>query len=151
MITAHLTETEVQLYVAEPDALGHQQLAHVAGCPLCRAKAANYTQLFNSMQHLPKPAFDFDLAALVMEQLPAPKRAFPWAAIMIAALAAGVVAVAAVCFGEAMAATLNAVPGVLLAVATTGALMILMFGIVEMFKEHQKRIDAIVSQKIMQL
>jgi hypothetical protein len=151
MITAHLTETEIQLYVAEPEVLDSQQVAHVAGCALCRTQAANYELLFNGMSNAPKPTFDFDLAALVLEQLPAPKRATPWALIVIAVLGAGIVAIAALFFWTAVAASLRVVSGVLLVAAATGALTILIFQIVEMFKAHQKQMDTILSQKTLQL
>jgi hypothetical protein len=143
MITAHLTETEIQLYVAEPEALSNRQAAHVSDCAICRRKAANYELLFKSMRNSPQPAFNFDLAALVMEQLPAPKRAFPWAAVVIAALTAGITSVSAIFFWTAIAASLKAVSGVLLVTAIAGAFTILIFQLTEMFKEHQKRMDAV--------
>lgn len=70
MITVHLTETEIQLYVAERQAISEERKAHVEICTKCQAKAKNYALLFQSIYDAPKPAFDFDLSALVMEQLP---------------------------------------------------------------------------------
>lgn len=151
MITAHLTDEEIQLYVAEPHAISQQMANHIQGCAICQSKAANYVLLFNNIKAAAKPAFDFDLSALVMEQLPAPKRAFPWAAIVVSVFSVAMIAVSAIFFWSAIAASVRAVSGVLLTIAAAGALTILVFQVVEMFKEHQKRIDTILSQKTLQL
>jgi len=151
MITAHLTETEIQLYVAEPQAISRQLAAHVEGCALCRAKVDNYVSLFKQIQEAPKPTFDFDLKALVLEQLPAPKMAFPWAAILITALATALIAVSAVFFWSGIVVLIKEVSGVLLAVAATGAVVIVGFQVIELLKEHQKRMDTLLTQKTLQL
>lgn len=151
MITAHLTETEIQLYVAEPQAISRQLAAHVEDCALCRAKVDNYVLLFKQIKETPKPTFDFDLTALVLEQLPAPKNAFPWAAILITALATALVAVSAVFFWSGIVVLIKGVSGVLLAVAATGAVVIVGFQAIELLKEHQKRMDTLLTQKTLQL
>ncbi|MEO6722989.1 MAG: hypothetical protein ABIN67_21665 [Ferruginibacter sp.] len=151
MIKAHLTDAEIQRYVTEPQAISQQMANHIQGCAICQAKAANYVQLFNNIKAAAKPAFDFDLSALVMEQLPAPKRMFPWAAIVVSVFSVAIVAVSAIFFWSAIAVSVTAVSGVLLTIAAAGALTILIFQVVEMFKEHQKMIDTILSQKILQL
>lgn len=151
MITAHLTDAEIQLYVAEPQVISQQMANHIQDCAICRSQTANYALLFNNIKTAEKPAFDFDLSALVMEQLPAPKSAFPWAAIIVSVLSLGIVAVSAIFFLGAIAALVRAVSGVLLTVVATSALTILIFQVVEIFKEHQKRVDTLLGQKTLQL
>jgi hypothetical protein len=151
MITAHLTETEIQLYVAEPGAISREQATHVEGCTLCRAKAANYALLFNGIHDAGKPAFDFDLSALVMEQLPVPKSAFPWAAILVAVFSIVLVAVSALFFSSAILELIGNASAVLLTVATAGAVVVLTFLAIEMVKEHQTRMDALLTEKTLQL
>ena len=151
MIKAHPTDAEIQLYVAEPQVISQQMANQIQGCAICQSKAANYALLFDNIKAAAKPAFDFDLSALVMEQLPAPKRAFPWAAIVVSVFSVAIVAVSVIFFGSAMAASVRAVSGVLLTVAVAGALTILIFQVMEMFREHQKRIATILSHKTLQL
>ena len=151
MITAHLTDAEIQLYVTEPQVLSHQLADHIQGCTICQSKAKNYVLLFNDIKAAAKPAFDFDLSALVMEQLSAPKPAFPWVPIVVSVFSIAIVAVSVIFFWSAMATSIKAVSGVLLTIAVSGALMILIFQVVEMFKEHQKRIAIILNQKTLQL
>jgi hypothetical protein len=151
MITAHLTDADIQLYVAEPQVISQQMANHMQGCAICQAKAANYVLLFNNIKAAAKPTFDFDLSGLVMEQLPVPKCTFPWASIIVSVCSVAIVAVSAIFFLSAMADSVRAVSGVLLTIAATGALTILVFQVVEICKEHQKRIATILGQKTLQL
>ncbi|SHL58185.1 hypothetical protein [Chryseobacterium polytrichastri] len=70
MITVHLTETEIQLYVDERQMISDEQKAHVEICTKCQAKTKNYALLFQSIHDAPKPTFDFDLSVLILEHLP---------------------------------------------------------------------------------
>lgn len=76
MTTVHLTETELQQYASEQDAVKEEQKAHVLDCALCQTKISNYALLFKSIHDTVKPKFDFDLSVLVMEQLPPPRSGF---------------------------------------------------------------------------
>ncbi len=151
MTTAHLTEKEIQLYVAEPDAISEKQKEHVIDCAFCQAKAANYTLLFKSIYNTPKPAFDFDLSALVIKQLPAPKATFPWAALLIPIFSILVVAVSVFLFWASIMAVIKSMSIVLLAAATTGAVVIMIFQALEMLKSHHKQMHALLSTKTLQL
>jgi hypothetical protein len=151
MTTAHLTETAIQLYAAEPDAISKEQMAHVLDCHFCQAKAANYTLLFNSIHDMPKPAFDFDLSALVIEQLPVLKAVFPWTAILISIVSALVVAVSAMLFWASIMAVIKSVSIVLLAATITGAVVIMVFQAFEMLKAHYRQMNALLSSKTLQL
>lgn len=150
MITAHLTETEIQLYVAEPEKTHGAWKAHVQGCAVCRAKADNYVLLFRGIYSEARPAFNFDLSALVLEQLPAPQRTFSWATVMVWVLSLSIAAIAAALFWSPMLGVIKSVSGALLAAAATGAGVILVFQAVEMIKEHQKRMETLL-QKTLQL
>ncbi|MEZ2337381.1 hypothetical protein AB6735_17180 [Mucilaginibacter sp. RCC_168] len=71
MNKVHLSEEEIQQY-----ALGKGNLntiEHIGSCVSCEAKAANYRLIFSEMDELPQPAFDFDVASLVLAQLPQPE------------------------------------------------------------------------------
>ena len=151
MITAHLTETEIQLYVAEPEAINITLVTHIQGCALCQSKADNYILLFKSIKDSAKPSFDFDLSALVIEQLPAPKNAFPWAAVLISVLSAAIIAVAAIFFGATIITLIKGMSTILFAVAGSATIVIIVFQAIEMLKDHQKRMDALFIDKTLQL
>lgn len=74
----HLSEPALQV-AADPAAqLPATEMAHLRTCPLCQGRVATYHQLLGTVAALPAPAFEFDLAASVIAQLPRPRLAFPW-------------------------------------------------------------------------
>ncbi|MDR6564400.1 MULTISPECIES: hypothetical protein [unclassified Arcicella] len=153
MITAHLSENEIQLYVAEPQAISKEQIAHIQGCASCRTKATNYELLFKGIGDVLHPTFDFDLSGLVLAQLPVavPKKAFPWATLLISFLSVAII-VASIClFWTAIQSVMKMMPSIMLSIAGTGVIVILAFQCMEMLKEHQKRMQALLFQKTLQL
>lgn len=151
MITAHLTEAEIQLYVTEPEAISRQQAVHLENCPACQSRAFNYALLIKGIQDTPAPKFDFDLSALVLEQLPAARNSFPWAAILIPALSVLLVAVSALFFWSAIVKVIQDLSGIMFAAAAAGALVIVIFQVIEMLKDNQKSMDTLLNQKTLQL
>jgi hypothetical protein len=151
MITAHLTDAEIQLYVAEPEMTSEQLKIHIHDCANCQTRAANYQLLFNGIKDKAKPQFDFDLSALVLERLPEPKRAFPWAAIMVSGFSVLLIGLSATFFWPIMDAVISSAPMVLLVSAVTAAVVILIFQALEMVKNHQKQIQTLLSAKTLQL
>lgn len=151
MITAHLTDTEIQLYVAEPEMINDQLKLHIQDCATCQASAANYQVLFSTIQDDAKPQFDFDLSALVLEQLPEPKRAFPWAVIIVSVFSVLSITLSAIFFWPEMSAFVKSAPIVLFASAITSAVVILIFQIIEMVKNHQRQMHTLLNAKSLQL
>jgi hypothetical protein len=78
MSSYHPTDNELQQYALEGTLAGADIADHAQGCAACSAKLANYRLLGRQMYTLQKPAFDFNLADLVLQQLPAPKAEFPF-------------------------------------------------------------------------
>jgi hypothetical protein len=73
MITLHLTEEELQQYAMEGVLPDSMVAGHLEACQSCQSKLAAYQLMFKSIQAQPAPAFGFDLASLVVAQLPSPK------------------------------------------------------------------------------
>lgn len=70
MTTGHLSETALQQYALDESAAPMECREHIAACDNCRAEAMTYRLLFAGIKEQPEPAFDFDLAGLVLAQLP---------------------------------------------------------------------------------
>ena len=151
MITAHLTDAEIQLYVGEPEVTSEQLKIHIHDCVNCQTRAANYRLLFNGIQDQAKPQFNFDLSTLVLEQLPEPRRAFPWAAIIVSGFSVLLISLSAIFFWPIMDAVISSAPMVLIATAVTAAVVILIFQALEMVKNHQKQIHTLLNAKTLQL
>ncbi|MCG2613801.1 hypothetical protein LZZ85_05895 [Terrimonas sp. NA20] len=74
MIKEHVSEEDIQSYVLKESALEQYALQHIQTCASCQAKLNMYESLFSGVGEMPKPAFDFDVAELVMPLLSVKKR-----------------------------------------------------------------------------
>lgn len=150
MTTAHLTDQEIQLFIAEPDILNSQLKKHVAYCQQCQASIANYRMMFEGIKQQEEPVFDFDVSALVINQLPVPKRSFSWMLLLIPILSIAVITVSAIFFSTAIITVVKGMSVILLAIAAASTIVILFFQALEMIKDYQKKMH-LLSQKTLQL
>jgi len=73
MVTKHLTDDEVQQYVVDRQHCEMKIAEHIHVCRECKLKAEIYQSLVTGISQQPQPIFNFDLSALVVQQLPSPK------------------------------------------------------------------------------
>jgi hypothetical protein len=66
MKNGHLTDDMIQEFVWNTDGLDASARTHVFSCNTCKARVENYQLLFNEIEQLPKPSFNFDLSTLVL-------------------------------------------------------------------------------------
>ncbi|MEO6228471.1 MAG: hypothetical protein ABJB11_22810 [Ferruginibacter sp.] len=151
MSATHLTETELQQYVVEPELISKQLMAHVQVCTICQTKSANYALLINGMQEAAKPAFNFDVSVLVLNRLPVPKRSFPWATIIISLLSVALIAIVVVLFGSAMVTLFRGVSGIILTIMMGIAFVFVIFQAIEIVREYNRRMDFVTGEKTLQL
>ena len=102
MMSAHLAERALQEAAESASLLPASQAAHLHGCCVCQNRVATYQHLFMAAAQLPPPAFDFDLTASILAQLPRPRPAFPWVLSGVAALVLGVVVAFVALFGSVL-------------------------------------------------
>ncbi len=102
MTSPHLSERALQEAAEFASRLPAPQAAHLRDCRLCQGRAATYQQLFAAAARLPKPAFAFDLTAIVLAELPRARPAFPWVLSGVAALVLGIVGAFLALFGGAL-------------------------------------------------
>jgi hypothetical protein len=69
MIGRHLTDSEIQQLAFEPGRQSAEILNHLHSCPGCTSKLQFYTGYFSSLSQMPKPEFDFDLSAAVLNRI----------------------------------------------------------------------------------
>jgi hypothetical protein len=65
----HLSTEELQQYVLNRAASPADCIMHIGTCPDCQADVAAYTWLMEGLRQQTKPAFDFDVAAVLVEKL----------------------------------------------------------------------------------
>jgi hypothetical protein len=75
MKVPHLTDEEIQQYALDNLNSDITIFEHITSCEVCKAKVMNYRLLFAGIQQQPRATFDFNLAELVVAQLPSPKPA----------------------------------------------------------------------------
>lgn len=70
MKALHLTDEEIQEYVLDGSASDIAIVEHAGSCEKCKARIANYQLLFAGIKQQRSDVFDFNLAELVVAQLP---------------------------------------------------------------------------------
>ena len=70
MKNKHVNEIEIQQYVLCKDDCDTIIIEHINHCGKCKAEVETYELLFAAIKKQPNPIFEFDIANLVMQQLP---------------------------------------------------------------------------------
>jgi hypothetical protein len=71
MVTKHLTDEEVQVFVFDKGNCELRIAGHIRVCQECNAKVKAYHLLIDGIRQQPQATFDFDIATTVLERLPA--------------------------------------------------------------------------------
>jgi hypothetical protein len=144
MIEAHPSDMELQQYVQDRTGCPVTVITHVEGCPHCRAAIAAYGQLFEALKQQPVPAFDFDVAALVMAKLPG-ERNFRW---VIAAIIFFGIAIPAYLFRKNAFYVFTGISTLFLALILAAAGVIMIWRIMALYKLYQKRLQQFVQHPV---
>lgn len=145
MTTAHLSEETLQQYVLDKTSANAIDTAHLQNCPSCQALAAAYAGLFADLQATPDPAFEFDLAAMVVARLPAlqPTPTFDHTIsyLLIAALAA--IAVPIYLLRSNIARLFTVATPLFTCSAAIIITAVLLFQTFDHFKKYQQKMQAL--------
>jgi len=143
-LSLHLSERDLQEAAESPAQLLAPQAAHLRGCGLCQGRVATYQHLFAAAGQLPAPAFDFNLAASVLAQLPRARPAFPWVLGVVAALVLGVVVAFLALFGGVLVQAFRGVPTLLGVGLALVAGVIVAGQCVELLARHRRQMSLLV-------
>lgn len=144
MSSYHPSDNELQQYALEGTLTGADIAAHAQGCAACSAKLANYRLLSRQMHTLQKPAFDFNLADLVLQQLPAPKAEFPWIAALGVTLTVVFLFTVSLLFGTYLLQLFQNLPALFATILAASAIAVFAGMLNTMIKEHHdqmKKLD----------
>ncbi|MET0243964.1 MAG: hypothetical protein ABW174_10865 [Flavitalea sp.] len=151
----HLSEELVQQLAIEPGSINAGQKQHLYDCAECAARVADYKLLFADINDLPAPSFEFDLAAMVLEQLPAlhaepvsisktkdQPKAIPW---MIAAAIAAIALMGLpfYYFRADITSMLSGLSTMITALAIIIVVLIAIFQVVDEYRKYNKRINSL--------
>ncbi len=144
MISKHLSEIDIQQYVLDKTNCGDDIIAHMHDCERCKIKAATYQLLFAEIKQQPKPSFDFNLSALVLEQLPQAKPVPSFQKYFVLALASIVafaIILPAYLFRIYIAYIFAGMYSSFIYALIIITVIIIIFNAVGMYKKHQKRMS----------
>jgi hypothetical protein len=65
----HPSEEILQKFAGDRHGCQPDEIAHIEGCAECRAAVAAYAIVMQELEHLPAPAFDFNLAHMVIDRI----------------------------------------------------------------------------------
>lgn len=146
MTNKHPNDIEIQQFVLNEKDCDPGTPEHIRSCEHCNVKAEEYKLLIKEIENQETPAFDFDLADLVMEQLPAPKpKVLPdklfWRFITVVT----VLPILTVFFvsGNTLLGLLGNVAPLIVALIVITVLGILAFLSIDMYRKYQARIKAL--------
>ena len=146
MKALHLTDEEIQEYALDNSAVDKATREHASTCRECKARVSDYQLLFAGIKQQPQPVFDFDLAELVIAQLPSPK---PVAApgnsfIYIFVLAAIAITGAAIYYFRTYIATLfTSITPLLIYLAATTIITLAVILSMDMYRNYNRKMRAL--------
>jgi len=146
MNTQHLSEMDIQQYAADKANCGADMILHVESCEKCRAAAAVYRQLFAAVREQPPAAFDFDLPALVVSRLPAARPPSPAGSRLLYLLAIavlGCIGIPLYLFRETLLKMYAGILPMAIYLIILPIAVIFIFQCLELYRNHQKRMDAL--------
>ena len=145
MLDKHLTDEEIQRFLLEGPQSNSKMAEHLRMCRDCKTRAAAYELLFTGISEQEKPVFEFNLAELVVAQLPKQEAAvvkdrlpgFLLAFVMILPGAAGYV------FRQYLALLFEGIASLAVYLMIVSVIVILAFFCLDMYKNYQKKMGAI--------
>lgn len=140
----HLSAGQIQFYAA---GTGIDTIAtkHLSGCEHCRREVAAYRLLFTALKDASPPAFEFDVTALVMPQLPvtpAPVKEH-YNNYLVPAIAVGALLIPAIVFRAYFVNLIKTMPVVFIYPMLLIPLLFILFRGIQLYREHQQKIDAL--------
>ena len=145
MVTQHLTDDEVQVYVVDKQNAEIRIVEHIHTCTACRAKVEVYLLLIRGIEQQPRPVFDFDLSATILKQLPAPQpkasdKLLTWILVFVSV---GFLAAAAYYFRSYLASVFEGVAAILIYLIAISAITIIAGLVFDMYKKYRKEMKVL--------
>ena len=146
MIAGHLSENDIQQYVSDPLLCEQSIIGHIESCQGCKEKAGTYRILFSGIEQQAKPAFEFNLADLVIAQLEQQKRSFSTNNVVTYLLSTiGITAVLISCFlfHEYLSGLFIRYSNLLLYLFLAITVVVFLFQCIEIHRKYKKQIGVL--------
>jgi len=146
MRTSHLSEDAIQQYILDATGCEADIIEHLWYCEICKAKLANYQSLFAAMQEQPRPAFEFDLAGLVLSQLPAETKEstrIDWPLYLFVSAVFSLIGIPLYWLRKEIATMLAGMIPFAIGLIAISTIPVILFQSIELFKKYKKQSDAL--------
>ena len=142
----HLTDEQIQQYVLEKANSTDETIEHIEACTHCKEKAEEYNMLFRGIQQQEKPVFDFDLADLVLQQLPKPQSqpfSEKWLSLLTIFISTLFFCVIVYLFGKNLVVLFGGISTVFIGLIITTVISIFVFLYIDMNKSYHAKMKAL--------
>jgi hypothetical protein len=146
MRTSHLSEDAIQQYILDATGCEADIIEHLGSCEICKAKLANYQSLFAAMQEQPRPAFEFDLAGLILSQLPEETNKLTrmdWPLYLLVSVVFSLIGIPLYLLRKDIAIMLSGVMPFAISLIVISTMPVFLFQSIELFKKYKKRSAAL--------
>ena len=145
MVIKHLTDDEVQQYVVEKQHCEVKVVEHIHFCEVCRAKVEVYQLMIKEIKQQPQPAFDFDLAKMVMQQLPQAKKKVSNDKLLIwLFVSIGIIFIAgALYFFQSYFELFEGLKTIFIYLIAITAITVLVYLLIDLYKKYQKEMKVL--------
>ena len=146
MKTTHLTDEEIQQYALNDTANDARIIGHAYSCEQCKEKIKAYQLLITGIQQQQQPSFDFDLAEMIIAQLPAPAPKAAKENFLLYGF--GIAAVVITCFAlyyfrKYVAILFESITPVFIYLVITIVITLSVLLIADMYKHYKKKIHTL--------
>jgi hypothetical protein len=142
----HLTDAQIQQVVFDQSEVADDSKVHIQHCAACSKRVEEYRLFFGELKRLPEATFDFNLEAIIMEQLPQPSikpkegKGLLYGFAIICFLS---VLSLIYLFGKELVALFGGIELLLTGFIVTTALCILIFLVIDMYQMYLKKMKAL--------
>ena len=142
----HLTDDEVQQFVIDQEHCEIRIAEHIHTCKDCKIKTEVYRSLIAGIKQQPQPVFDFDLAAAVLNQLPAAQtktaseRSVMWVLIIVLA---GFLAAGTYYFRSYIASMFEGLAAILIYLIVISVVTVIAALVFDMYKKYRKEMKVL--------
>ena len=145
MLTTHLTDKEIQLYVFAKEECASHIIDHMMQCEDCSAKAELYKLMIKDVTQQASPSFDFDLAASVIARI-SPKPEPLWEKLgvyIIASTSMLLLAIPVYIYRVYFIEMFSRASAWLYYLTGISAFIILVFQIIDGYRRYNKKINSL--------
>jgi hypothetical protein len=146
MRPGHLSEDAIQQYVLDASSCETDIIEHSGSCEICKTRIANYRSLFAAIREQPRPAFEFDVAALVLSQLEGRTKELPrreWPLYLLISAALSLLAVPLYILRKDIIIMFAGILPITISLVTISTILVFSFQGIELLKKYKWRSDAL--------